>query len=66
MADNQLKRFHMKAPGGFFRELDAWRRRQPDLPTRSEAVRRLVSSSAPLAPRAGRSARSVRSVSEGA
>jgi len=27
---------------GFLRDLDEWRRKQPDLPTRSEAVRRIV------------------------
>jgi hypothetical protein len=46
MAKVQLKRLHIKAPPTWIRNLDTWRRQQPDLPTRSEAIRRLVSSGA--------------------
>ena len=38
-----LKRLHLKVPKRLLRSLDAWRRAQRDLPTRSEAIRRLVS-----------------------
>ena len=65
MADDQLKRLHMKVRAGWLRDLDAWRRRQPDLPTRSEAVRRLVSSGAQHPVRAGQSARGVRASARG-
>jgi hypothetical protein len=34
--------FQMRVPDDFMRRLDAWRRRQPDIPSRSESVRRLV------------------------
>jgi uncharacterized protein len=36
------KQFQMRANAKFFVKLDAWRRKQPDLPGRAEAVRRLV------------------------
>ena len=32
----------MKASPEFLARLDQWRRKQPDLPNRSEAIRRLV------------------------
>jgi metal-responsive CopG/Arc/MetJ family transcriptional regulator len=35
-------RFVMRVDDDFFRRVDEWRRRQPDIPSRSEAVRRLV------------------------
>ena len=37
-----MLRFEMKAPTDWFDRLDNWRRTQPDLPTRAEAIRRLV------------------------
>jgi metal-responsive CopG/Arc/MetJ family transcriptional regulator len=40
--DQRFERFDMKVPPGFLERLDQWRRKQPDLPNRSEAVRRLV------------------------
>jgi hypothetical protein len=43
---DQLKRLHVKVPPTLLRVLDGWRREQPDLPSRSEAIRRLVSSGA--------------------
>ena len=46
MADEDLKRLQMKVPAAWLRSLDEWRREQPDLPTRSEAIRRLVLSGA--------------------
>jgi hypothetical protein len=32
----------MKVPDSFLEMVDAWRRKQPDLPSRAEAIRRLV------------------------
>lgn len=40
--DNQTERFQMRVSPEFFRKVDEWRRQQPDLPNRSEAIRRLV------------------------
>ena len=40
--DQRFERFDMKVPPGFLERLDQWRRKQPDLPNRSEAIRRLV------------------------
>lgn len=34
--------FQMRVPEEFLDKLDDWRRAQPDLPSRGEAVRRLV------------------------
>jgi hypothetical protein len=36
------ERFIMMVAPGFLERLDQWRRKQPDLPNRSEAIRRLV------------------------
>ena len=36
------ERFQMRASKAFFEMLDNWRRKQPDIPGRSEAIRRLV------------------------
>lgn len=36
------KLFQMRTTADFLRRLDDWRRRQADLPSRSEAIRRLV------------------------
>jgi hypothetical protein len=34
--------FNLRLPGDTLRRVDEWRRRTPDLPTRAEAVRRLL------------------------
>jgi hypothetical protein len=34
--------FQMRASDEFWREVDDWRRLQPDMPNRAEAIRRLV------------------------
>jgi metal-responsive CopG/Arc/MetJ family transcriptional regulator len=41
-SERQSARFFMKISPEFLARLDDWRRRQPDLPNRSEAIRRLV------------------------
>ena len=33
---------HMRVDDDFFRDLDEWRRKQPGLPNRTDAVRQLV------------------------
>jgi hypothetical protein len=42
MADEKTERFEMRVPESFLRVVDDWRRKQPDLPSRAEAIRRLV------------------------
>jgi len=41
----ETKRLHMIVPASWVRKVDTWRRRQPDLPNLSEAIRRLVEQS---------------------
>lgn len=36
------KTFQMRASEEWLRELDNWRRKQPEIPSRSEAIRQLV------------------------
>lgn len=42
MTDEKMKRFEMLAPAAWLTAVDDWRRKQPDIPTRAEAIRRLV------------------------
>ena len=44
--------FQMRVSGELLRKLDAWRRVQPDLPSRAEAIRRMVQRAIAL-PKAG-------------
>jgi metal-responsive CopG/Arc/MetJ family transcriptional regulator len=37
-----VERYELRIPTDFFKEVDAWRRKQDDLPSRAEAIRRLV------------------------
>lgn len=39
---SQDKFLHMRVNEDFLRTVDDWRRKQPDLPPRAEAIRRLV------------------------
>jgi hypothetical protein len=39
---NQDQRIQLVASREFIRKVDEWRRKQPDLPTRSAAIRRMV------------------------
>lgn len=41
-ADNQTERLQMRVSPEFLVEVDNWRRKQADIPNRSEAIRRLV------------------------
>ena len=38
----QDRMFQMRASGPFLAQIDEWRRGQPDLPNRAEAIHRLV------------------------
>jgi hypothetical protein len=40
--DDEIQRLNMVAPAAWVKKIDDWRRREPDLPNLSEAVRRLV------------------------
>jgi hypothetical protein len=40
--DADWGRFELRMPPELLETIDAWRRREPDLPNRSEAIRRLV------------------------
>jgi hypothetical protein len=40
---DQVRKLNINAPVEWIRRIDAWRGRQPDVPSLSEAIRRLVS-----------------------
>jgi len=40
--DDEIQRLNMVAPVSWVKKIDDWRRREPDLPNLSEAIRRLV------------------------
>lgn len=40
--DGKTERIELRASAEFLKALDEWRRRQPDLPSRSSAIRQLV------------------------
>jgi hypothetical protein len=40
--EEQTERFQMRVSPSFLKLIDDWRRKQPDLPSRAEAIRRLV------------------------
>ena len=40
--DDEIKKLHMVVPTAWVAKVDAWRRKEPDLPNLSEAIRRLV------------------------
>lgn len=42
MADEQSERFQMRVAPKFLEAVDEWRRAQTDIPSRAEAIRRLV------------------------
>jgi hypothetical protein len=42
MVEKNDKQFQMRVSEEFLRAIDDWRRKQPDLPARAEAIRRLV------------------------
>ena len=39
---DEIQRLNMVAPAAWVKKIDDWRRREPDLPNLSEAIRRLV------------------------
>jgi hypothetical protein len=40
--DDEIKRLQMVVPVSWVEKVDNWRRKEPDLPNLSEAIRRLV------------------------
>ena len=40
--DGEIARIRMVVPAAWAHKVDEWRRREPDLPNLSEAIRRLV------------------------
>ena len=40
--DDEIQRLNMVAPAAWMKKIEDWRRREPDLPNLSEAIRRLV------------------------
>jgi hypothetical protein len=40
--DAEIQRLNMVAPTAWVKKIDDWRRKEPDLPNLSEAIRRLV------------------------
>ncbi|WP_374526545.1 hypothetical protein [Sphingopyxis sp.] len=42
MKEQKSGRFEMVTPPGWIEKIDDWRRKQPDIPPRAEAIRRLV------------------------
>ena len=42
MAKDDLRRFELLAPPAWFEAIDQWRAKQPGIPSRAEAIRRLV------------------------
>ncbi|AHB50449.1 hypothetical protein W911_16895 [Hyphomicrobium nitrativorans NL23] len=40
--DDDVRPYQIRLSTGFWRKVDEWRRVQPDIPTRAEAIRRLV------------------------
>lgn len=42
LVEEKTERFEMRVPASFLKTVDDWRRKQADLPSRAEAIRRLV------------------------
>jgi hypothetical protein len=40
--DDDVRPYQIRLSTAFWKKVDAWRRVQPDIPTRAEAIRRLV------------------------
>ena len=40
--DEKSERFEMRVSASFLKMFDDWRKRQPELPSRAEAIRRLI------------------------
>jgi hypothetical protein len=52
--EEQTERFQMRVSPSFLRLIDEWRRKQPDLPSRAEAIRRLVQRGVSASEKSGR------------
>jgi len=51
---SQYPQINVRVDEKFLERLDEWRRKQPDLPTRPEALRRLAEQALAAAPKRGR------------
>lgn len=40
--EEKSERFQMRVAPSFWQAIDEWRRKQPDIPSRAEAIRQLV------------------------
>jgi hypothetical protein len=40
--DDDVRPYQIRLSASFWRKMDAWRRLQPEIPARAEAIRRLV------------------------
>lgn len=56
--DENTKKLNMVAPASWVNKIDDWRRNQPDLPSLSEAVRRLVDAGLEATKKGGKHGRS--------
>ena len=55
--DDEIQRLNMVAPAAWVKKIDDWRRREPDLPNLSEAIRRLVDMGLESAKKSGKHGR---------
>ena len=55
--DDEIQRLNMVAPTAWVKKIDDWRRREPDLPNLSEAIRRLVEMGLESAKKSGKHGR---------
>ena len=42
MMDEEVRPYQIRLSATFWRKVDEWRRQQPEIPARAEAIRRLV------------------------
>lgn len=47
MADEKTRPYQMRVTEEWLAKIDEWRRKQPDIPSRAEAIRRLVGKALP-------------------
>jgi hypothetical protein len=57
--DDEIQRLQMVVPTKWVKKVDDWRRKEPDLPNLSEAIRRLVEMGLASAKKTGKGRRDV-------
>ena len=55
--DDEIQRLNMVVPASWAKKVDDWRRKEPDLPNLSEAIRRLVDMGLETAKKGGKHGR---------